>query len=161
LQQFFGLFDSHQLQTVMFLQLVVGGHLLLFVTRTERFFLLPPYPAAPLVVAILLTQIVAALMCGFGWLMPSIGWDLIGWVWVYDLAWMFALGGVRLLTERKRWFPLTEWRIVRNQWANVAASRRSRSAGDVCVKVGEHVGQRADVHLVRQLVCAFSRCCWA
>jgi H+-transporting ATPase len=100
LQQYFGLADQHQLQTLMFLQLVVGGHLLLFVTRTERWFLLPPFPAAPLVVAILLTQVVAVLMCGFGWLVPSISWTLIGWVWVYNLAWMFVLGGVRLITER-------------------------------------------------------------
>jgi H+-transporting ATPase len=100
LQQYFGLADRHQLQTVMFLQLVVGGHLLLFVTRTERWFFLPPYPAAQLVVAILITQVVAVLMCGFGWLVPSIPWSLIGWVWLYNIAWMFVLGGVRLLTER-------------------------------------------------------------
>lgn len=100
LQQYFGLADQHQLQTVMFLQLVVGGHLLLFVTRTERWFFLPPYPAVPLVVAIFLTQVVAVLMCGFGWLVPPIPWSLIGWVWVYNIAWMFVLGGVRLLTER-------------------------------------------------------------
>ena len=100
LQQYFGLADEHQLQTVMFLQLVVGGHLLLFVTRTERWFLLPPFPAAPLVVAIVLTQIVAVLMCGLGWLVPSISWTLIGWVWVYNIAWMFVLGCVRLMTER-------------------------------------------------------------
>ena len=37
--------DQAQLQTVMFLQLVAGGHLLLFVTRTERWFFLPPFPA--------------------------------------------------------------------------------------------------------------------
>jgi len=108
LQQYFGLADEHQLQTVMFLQLVVGGHLSLFVTRTERWFFLPPFPAAPLVVAILLTQIVAALMCGFGWLVPSIPWSLIGWVWVYNIAWMFVLGGVRLITER-----FTTYRTVR------------------------------------------------
>jgi H+-transporting ATPase len=40
------------------------------------------------------------LMCGFGWLMPRIPWALIGWVLVYSIAWMFILGGVRLLTER-------------------------------------------------------------
>jgi H+-transporting ATPase len=99
LQEYFGLATKGQLQTVMFLQLVVGGHLLLFVTRTERWFFLPPFPAAPLVVAILLTQIVALLMCGFGWLVPRIDWSLIGWVWVYNIAWMFVLGGVRLIAE--------------------------------------------------------------
>jgi H+-transporting ATPase len=100
LQQYFGLTDQHQLQTAMFLQLVVGGHLLLFVTRTERWFLRPPFPALPLVAAILLTQVMAVLMCGFGWLAPSIPWRLIGWVWAYNIAWMFVLGGVRLLAER-------------------------------------------------------------
>ena len=49
LQQYFGLTTQAQLQTVMFLQLVAGGHLLLFVTRTERWFFLPPFPAAPAV----------------------------------------------------------------------------------------------------------------
>ena len=100
LQDVFGLATEDQLQTVMFLQLVAGGHLLLFTTRTERWFFLPPFPAAPLLVAILLTQIVAVLMCGFGWLVPAIPWTLIGWVWAYNIAWMFALGGVRLITER-------------------------------------------------------------
>jgi H+-transporting ATPase len=100
LQQFFALADQHQLQTVMFLQLVVGGHLLLFVTRTERWFFLPPFPATALLTAIVLTQVLAVLMCGFGWLVPSIGWSLIGWVWVYNIAWMIVLGGVRLITER-------------------------------------------------------------
>ena len=100
LQDYFGLTTEAQLQTVMFLQLVAGGHLLLFVTRTERWFLLPPFPAAPLVWAILLTQVVAVLMCAFGWLVAPIPWKLIGWVWAYNLAWTFVLGGVRLIAER-------------------------------------------------------------
>jgi len=99
-QAYFNLANEHQLQTVMFRQLVVGGHLLLFVTRSERWFLLPPFPAAALFIAILLTQIVALLMCGFGLLVPSIPWSVIGWVWAYNIAWMFVLGAVRLIAER-------------------------------------------------------------
>ena len=99
LQAYFGLSDQSHLQTVMFLQLVAGGHLLLFVTRTERWFFLPPFPAAPLFIAIVLTQILAVLMCAFGWLVPSISWTTIGWVWAYNIAWMVVLGGVRLATE--------------------------------------------------------------
>ena len=30
----------------------------------------------------------------------SISWSLIGWARVYEIAWMFLLGGVRLLEER-------------------------------------------------------------
>jgi H+-transporting ATPase len=100
LQAYFGLANEHQLQTLMFLQLVVGGHLLLFITRTERWFFLPPFPALPLLFAILSTQVIALLMCGFGWLVPSVPWTLIGWVWIYSIAWMFVLGGVRLVAER-------------------------------------------------------------
>jgi H+-transporting ATPase len=98
-QRYFGLLDESQLQSVMFLQLVAGGHLLLFITRTDKWFFLPPYPARPLVVAIVLTQILAVLMCGFGWLVPSIPWSLIGWIWLYDLAWLVVLAAVRLATE--------------------------------------------------------------
>jgi H+-transporting ATPase len=100
LRDYLGMVTQDQLRTVMFLQLVAGGHLLLFITRTERWFFLPPFPAAALFTAILLTQILAVLMCAFGWLVPSIPWTLIGWVWVYNIIWMFVLGGVRLLTER-------------------------------------------------------------
>ena len=100
LQDYFGLATERQLQTVMFLQLVAGGHLLLFNTRTERWFFLPPFPAPALFVAILLTQVAAVLMCAFGWLVPAISWPLIGWVWAYNVAWMFVLGGVRMTTER-------------------------------------------------------------
>jgi H+-transporting ATPase len=100
LQQYFGLATRGQLQTVMFLQLVVGGHLLLFVTRTERWFFFPPFPAMPLVIAIGLTQLIAVLMCSQGWLVPAISWSVIGWVWAYSLAWMFVLGGVRMIAER-------------------------------------------------------------
>ncbi len=100
LRQYFGLFDQSHLQTVVFLQLVAGGHLLLFVTRSERWFFLRPLPAAPLVIAIALTQILAVLMCGFGWLVPAISWNTIGWVWAYNIAWVFILCGVRLITEK-------------------------------------------------------------
>ena len=55
---------EHHMQTVMFL--VAGGHLLLFITRSERWVFLPPFPALPLFGAIVLTQILAVLMCGLG-----------------------------------------------------------------------------------------------
>ena len=99
LQPLFGLSTESHLQTMMFLQLVAGGHLLLFITRTERWFFLPPFPAASLFLAIVLTQLVAVLMCGFGLLVPAIPWTLIGWVWAYNIGWMFILCAVRLATE--------------------------------------------------------------
>ncbi|HEY8213753.1 MAG TPA: plasma-membrane proton-efflux P-type ATPase, partial [Methylocystis sp.] len=100
LQNFLGMSTPQQLQTMMFLQFVVGGHLLLLVTRTERWFFLPPFPAAKLFFAIVITQIVAVALCWFGWLVPAIPLRLIGLVWLYCLAWMFILGFVRKICER-------------------------------------------------------------
>lgn len=95
-QNVFGLYDTAHLQTVMFLLLVTGGHLLLFVTRTERWFFQRPYPANPLWGAIAATQVLAMAMCGFGWIVPQISWSMIGIVCVYSVVWMFILGAVRL-----------------------------------------------------------------
>ncbi|MEM1362088.1 MAG: plasma-membrane proton-efflux P-type ATPase [Pseudomonadota bacterium] len=95
-----GSFDQTQLQTVMFLQLVAGGHLLLFVTRSEGWFFRRPYPAAPLFWSIIATQALAIAMCGFGWLVPAISWTMIAVVWGYNLVWMFLLGVVRVATEK-------------------------------------------------------------
>lgn len=83
----FGL-KSTQLQTMMFLQLVAGGHLMLFVTRTPRAFWRHPRPSAKLFIAVVATQVLAVAICGFGWLVPELSWGLIGMVWLYILPWM-------------------------------------------------------------------------
>src|SRR5260221_5390399 len=67
LQDYFGLASEDQLQTVMFLQLVAGGHLLLFITRSERWFFLPPFPAMPLFSPIVLTQILSRPLFRLCW----------------------------------------------------------------------------------------------
>ena len=110
LQDYFGLATHAQLQTMMFVQLVGGGQLLLFVTRTERWFFQRPLPAAPLFWAIVGTQLAAALMCGFGLLVPAIPWTLIGWVWLYLAIWLLILGAVRMIYDR-----FASYRTARHQ----------------------------------------------
>ena len=92
--------DELQLQTIMFLQLVVGGHLLLFITRTSKLFFKKPYPAMPLFGAILGTQILAILICYFGWFMPAIPLVDIAIIWGYNLVWMVVLGLIRVWLEK-------------------------------------------------------------
>jgi H+-transporting ATPase len=92
--------DAAHLQTMMFLQLLVGGHLLLLLTRTKKAFWAPPHPSWPLLTAVVGTQMLAVLMCGFGWLTPALSWDLIGWVWAYNLIWMVVQDGVKLVVYR-------------------------------------------------------------
>jgi len=88
--------DVAHLQTIIFLQLVAGGHLMLFLTRTRKSFLKPPYPSWPLFTAIVGTQIFAALVCAFGWFVPAIPWSVIGLVWLYNIIWMFLQDGIKL-----------------------------------------------------------------
>ena len=95
-----GLADRAHLQTAVFLQLVVGGHLLLFVTRTERWFFLPPFPAWPLLASIVATPLAAALMSALCGLVPALSGRAIAAVRAYNIAWMAVLGAVRLATER-------------------------------------------------------------
>ena len=92
--------DRQSLQTMVFLQLAVGGHLLLFVVRTQNSVFMPPYPSAPLFLAIVGTQIVAALICGFGVLVPKLPWAAVGAVWAYSLIWMVVIDIVKLIYYR-------------------------------------------------------------
>jgi H+-transporting ATPase len=90
-----------QIQTVIFLQLVAGGHLLLFVVRSRGLFFSRPWPCGPLFLALVGTQILAVLMCGFGWFVTAIPWEIIALVWCYLLVWMFVLDQVKLALYRR------------------------------------------------------------
>jgi H+-transporting ATPase len=83
--------DARQLQTVMFLQLAVGGHLLLFVVRTKSFLFKPPYPSPRLFWAIVATQIAALIICYTGLGVAPIPAAAIVGVWIYCLIWMVIL----------------------------------------------------------------------
>ena len=88
--------DFPHLQSMLFLQLAAGGHLLLFVVRARGWFFQSPYPSAPLFLAVMGTQIIAVLMCAFGVLVPQLPWLMIGLVWAYVLVWMVVLDFVKL-----------------------------------------------------------------
>jgi H+-transporting ATPase len=78
------------LQSVLFLKLVVAGHLTLLVARNRGPFWAPPYPAAIVLGAILATQATGVLIVGFGVFMTAIPWTYVGLIWAYCLAWLFV-----------------------------------------------------------------------
>lgn len=92
--------DLPQVQSLLFLQLVVGGHLMLFLARTKESFWSRPYPSPALLGAIGGTQVVAVGLAGFGILVAAVPWHLILLVWVYDIAWMFVGDQVKRHTYR-------------------------------------------------------------
>jgi len=76
------------IQTLVFLKLLVDGHLTIYVTRNPHWFWSRPFPAARLFFTSEGTQVVGTLMAVYGVLVPPIGWPLAIAVWVYALAWL-------------------------------------------------------------------------
>jgi H+-transporting ATPase len=89
-----------QTQTMMFLRFIVGGHLLLFSTRTRHPFWTKPHPSWQLFSAIVATQVVGVMFVGFGWLMTPISWTDIGIIWLYDIAWFVVMDVAKLGTYK-------------------------------------------------------------
>ena len=76
-----------QIQTVIFLKLLVAGHLTIYITRSERWFWRRPWPAARLFWTTEATQVAGTLAAVYGWLLEPIGWSYALGVWAYALAW--------------------------------------------------------------------------
>jgi H+-transporting ATPase len=86
-------------QTMVYLNLSVGGHLTVFVARTRGPFWSIP-PARILLFAVIGTQFVATLIAVYGVLMTPIGWELAGIVWLYTIIMFLFQDRVKLLAYR-------------------------------------------------------------
>ncbi|HYQ70644.1 MAG TPA: metal-transporting ATPase, partial [Gammaproteobacteria bacterium] len=110
---------------------VGGGHLLLFVLRSRATLFSPPWPARQMFLAIVGTQILAVLICGFGWFVPAIPWTIIGLVWLYMLAWMLLLDLVKLALYSRLHMSAahTHWysRFLRNRHPAQSLARSGKA----------------------------------
>jgi len=83
------------IQPLIYLKLSVAGHLTVFVARTRG-----PFwsirPASVLLIAVILTQLVATLISVYGIFMPPLGWKYAGIVWAYALVWFLIEDRVKL-----------------------------------------------------------------
>ncbi len=73
------------LQSLIFLKLVVAGHLTMFVTRNSGHFW-SVRPSGIFFWSVILTDIFATLLVVYGVLLTPIGWTLAALVWGYSLA---------------------------------------------------------------------------
>ncbi len=86
-------------QTLVYLNLSVGGHLTLFVARTRwNFWSIRPAPI--LLIAVIGTQIAATFIAVFGLFMTPLGWTYAGIVWGYCLGLFLIQDRVKLLAYR-------------------------------------------------------------
>ena len=99
-------------QTLVYLNLSIGGHLTLFVART-RWHFWSVRPASILLIAVIGTQITATFIAVYGLFMTPLGWAYAGLVWGYCLGLFLIQDRVKLLAyrifERQRpALPVTE-----------------------------------------------------
>ena len=81
------------IQTLIFLKLLVAGHLTIYLTRNVGWFWQRPFPSWKLIVACEATQVAGTLAAVYGWFVPPIGWTYALLVWCYALVW-FAINNV-------------------------------------------------------------------
>ena len=92
-------------QALIFLKLLVSGHMTIYLTRNKGEVWERPWPSWKLVVPCEATQLVGTLVVVYGGLMAPTGWPLALMVWGYTLASLavasaIKIGAYRLLDHR-------------------------------------------------------------
>jgi H+-transporting ATPase len=88
------------IQTIIFLKLLVAGHLTIYVTRNQGWFWNRPWPSARLFWTCELTQVAGTLIAVYGLFVTPIGWTYALAVWAYALAWLPIESAVALTVRR-------------------------------------------------------------
>jgi H+-transporting ATPase len=92
-------------QSIIFLKLLIAGHLTIYVTRNQRWFWSRPWPSWKLFGTCEATQLLGTLVAVYGVFMAPIGWTFALAVWGYALLWLpveSAIAvGVRRLVDRR------------------------------------------------------------
>jgi H+-transporting ATPase len=92
---------KESLQTLIFLKLLVGGHLTIYITRRHGWFWSRPFPSWKLIVATEATQLAGTLAAVYGWLIPPIGWGYALAVWGYALVWFLVNDAIKIGVNRR------------------------------------------------------------
>jgi H+-transporting ATPase len=92
-------------QALIFLKLLVSGHMTIYLTRNQGAIWERPWPSWRLVVPSETTQLIGTLVVVYGWFMAPTGWPLALMVWGYALvsflvASRVKIGAYRLLEQR-------------------------------------------------------------
>ena len=91
---------TEEIMSFMFLQLVVMGHLTIFLTRTRGHFW-SIKPCGALLWSAVITKVLATLMVVYGLLVPAIGWQLTGIVWGYCLFYFVIVDFIKVPLFKK------------------------------------------------------------
>jgi H+-transporting ATPase len=88
------------IQTLMFLKLLVAGHLTIYLTRNKGAIWQRPWPSLRLIAAAESTQVLGTLAAVYGWFVTPIGWPLALLVWGVALGEFLLLSAAKIGTYR-------------------------------------------------------------
>ena len=95
-----------ELQTLMFLQLVISGHFLLFIIHSRDKYWFEDLPAKPLLIATISTELIGTLIAIELFLRsgaPAVAFYMILFTWVYVFIWMQIQDLIKIVLFRKIW----------------------------------------------------------
>ena len=87
---------SAVVQALVFLKLLVSGHMTIYLTRNKGPIWERPWPSWKLVVPCETTQLIGTLVVVYGLLMAPTGWLLVAMVWGYTLVSFFVASAVKI-----------------------------------------------------------------
>lgn len=87
-----------QVQTLIFLELLVAGHMTLYLTRNDGHFWDNPWPSLKLFATTELTQVIGTLAAVYGWFVEPIGWGMAATVWACAFVWFLFNNLVKRFT---------------------------------------------------------------
>ncbi|MFO7933954.1 MAG: plasma-membrane proton-efflux P-type ATPase [Bacteroidales bacterium] len=90
--------EREVVQTMIFLKLLIAGHMTIYLTRNTGWMWQKPYPSGIFFLAVEATQVIGTLFAVYGILIHPIGWAKAGIVWGYAIVWMLVLNAIKVLT---------------------------------------------------------------
>jgi len=108
-----------EVQSMLFLKLLVAGHLTIFLTRNKGAIWQRPWPSVSFLVVTESTKVLGTLAVVYGWFMSPIGWRYAGLVWGYSIVWFLFNSVCKILA----------WRVLRQMRPASAGIAREGGAG--------------------------------
>ncbi|MAM95289.1 MAG: plasma-membrane proton-efflux P-type ATPase [Parvibaculum sp.] len=92
--------DEGLVQSLIFLKLLVAGHMTIYLTRNTGAFWMRPWPNWKLVVPCELTQVLGTVAVVYGWFMEPTGWGYALLVWAYALTAFLIASAIKVIAYR-------------------------------------------------------------
>lgn len=93
-------FNTEILQAFVYLKLSISGHFMLLIVRTKSFFW-SIMPAKVLLLAMIITQLIATLITVYGIFLPAIGWKMAGFVWLEAIISFLLIDFLKTASNKK------------------------------------------------------------